>query len=524
MLMRAARRGLASVRGDRSAGGVRGASRWHRGGVEAGRPGGYARPAMPHAAPSAIPDLLPPAEARFSAQVPVLVVGGGGCGLTAALAAREAGAQVLVLERDASALGTTAMSTGLIPGAGTRLQRAAGIVDTPELFAADILKKTRGETDAGIARALAAASAATIEWLIDAQRVPLSLVSSFLYPGHSVMRMHGTPNRTGAELMGALAAAIDRQGIDVLTEALVTQLFADPADGRVRGVRVQRPDGRHEDLACDALVLACCGFAGNAQMVQQYIPEIVGATFFGHPGNKGDAIRWGLALGAAVRDIHGYQGHGGLAAGRGIPILWPLIMEGGFQVNVAGARFSNEARGYSEQAVDVVAQPGHVAFDIYDERLHRLMLEFDDYRDAVESRAILQAPTIAALAALAGIDAAGLAATVAEVEACARGERADRHGRDFTREARAGRTVPRGQGHRRAVPHPGRPRGRCGRAGAARRRFGAAEPVRRRGRGARHLRPVELGLHGRQRPADRDDLRAAGGCSGGAAGRRAVIL
>lgn len=373
-----------------------------------------------------------PAQAQWAAQVPVLVVGGGGCGLTAALAAQQAGAEVLVLERDASALGTTAMSTGLIPAAGTRLQRERGIVDTPALFAEDILAKTKGQTDPVIAHALATASAHTVEWLIDDHQIPLSLVDSFLYPGHRVKRMHGTPNRTGSELMGALSAAIERRGIDVLTEAQVTDLFADRADGRVRGVRVRRPDGSSEDLGCDALILACCGFAGNPEMVQEYIPEIVGATFFGHPGNKGDAIRWGLALGAAVRDIHSYQGHGGLAAGRGIPILWPLIMEGGFQVNVAGERFSNEARGYSEQAVDVVAQPGHVAWDIYDERLHRLMLEFDDYRDAMEARAILKADDVVTLAQLAGIDAIGLQRTLEEVSACVRSERADRFGRNFS--------------------------------------------------------------------------------------------
>ena len=376
------------------------------------------------------PAVLPPAQASFSAHVSVLIVGAGGCGLTAALAAHQGGAEVLVLERDASALGTTAMSTGLIPGAGTRAQTEQGIVDTPEMFAADILRKTRGETDADIALELARASARTIDWLIDDHRVPLTLVDSFLYPGHSVKRIHGTPNRTGAELMGALSAACERRGIDILTEALVTELFAD-ADGRVRGVRVQRPDGSHEDLSCDALVLACCGFAGNDAMVREFIPEIEGATFFGHPGNKGDAIRFGLALGAAVRDIHSYQGHGGLAAGRGIPILWPLIMEGGFQVNVHGARFSNEARGYSEQAVDVVSQPGRVAWDIYDERLHQLMTEFDDYRDAIEGRALLRADSIEALAALAGIDAAGLATTVRDVAACVRGGKSDAFGRDF---------------------------------------------------------------------------------------------
>ena len=376
--------------------------------------------------------ILQPGTARFSAHVPVLVVGGGGCGLTAALAAHEQGAEVLVLERDASALGTTAMSTGLIPGAGTRLQQAAGIADSPEIFAADIMRKTRGQTDPDIALALAHESAATVEWLIDAQQLPLSLVDSFRYPGHSVKRMHGSPNRTGSELMGSLSAAIDRRGIDVLTDALVGELFADAMDSRVRGVRVHRPDGSIEDLSCDTVVLACCGFAGNPAMLQQFIPEIVPATFFGHPGNKGDAIRWGLALGAAVRDIHAYQGHGGLAMGRGIPILWPLIMEGGFQVNAAGERFSNEALGYSEQAVQVVAQPGRFAWDIYDERLHKLMLEFDDYRDAVEARAIVSAPDLSELARLTALPAAALRATCDTVASCGRGERADDFGRDFT--------------------------------------------------------------------------------------------
>lgn len=374
--------------------------------------------------------VLPLRDARFSAQVDVLVVGGGGCGLTAALSAQERGASVLVLERDASALGTTAMSTGLIPGAGTHAQMAKGIHDSADLFCADILAKTQGQTDASIALALAGESAATVEWLIDAQRVPLTLVDSFLYPGHSVLRMHGTRNRTGSELMGALAAAIARRGIDLLTEALVTDLFAG-VDGRIHGARVRRPDGAQEDIACGALVLACCGFAGNAEMVATYIPEIVGATFFGHAGNKGDAIRWGLALGAAVRDIHAYQGHGGLAAGHHIPILWPLIVEGGFQVNALGERFSDESLGYSQQAVNVVAQPGHFAWDIFDERLHGLMQEFDDYRDAVAARAIVSAADLAQLAKLTSLPASALRATVAQVARCVRGEDADQFGRNF---------------------------------------------------------------------------------------------
>lgn len=375
--------------------------------------------------------ILDPTIANLSVRVPLVIIGAGGCGLTAALAARDAGTEVLVLERDASTIGSTGMSTGLIPAAGTRFQKERGIEDSAELFADDILGKAHHQTDAGIAHALARESARTIEHLVDRHQVALTLVDSFLYPGHTVLRMHGTANRSGEELMAALGAACGRAGVDVLNEAHATALFAD-AQGRIHGVRITRPDGTTEDIGCGALILACCGFAGNREMLERHIPEISAAEFFGHPGNKGDAIRWGLQLGAAVRDMSAYQGHGGLAAGHGIPILWPLIMQGGFQVNAAGARFSNEALGYSEQAMNVVAQPGNLAWDIYDERLHRLMLEFQDYRDAVDARAIMTAPDLAGLARVAGLPQNVLTRTVAEVGAMVRGELACPFGRDFT--------------------------------------------------------------------------------------------
>jgi fumarate reductase flavoprotein subunit len=106
-------------------------------------------------------------------------------------------------------------------------------------------------------------------------------------------------------------------------------------------------------------------------------------------------------------------------------------MEGGFQVNATGLRFSNETLGYSEQAMNVVAQPGHVAWDIYDERLHQLMLEFQDYRDAVSARAIQSAPDIESLARAVGLPEAALANTVTMVESIARGDSDCAFGRKF---------------------------------------------------------------------------------------------
>jgi fumarate reductase flavoprotein subunit len=377
-------------------------------------------------------DAILPTEGRaFEMEVAVVVVGGGGTGLCAALAAADAGAEVLVIERDRSLLGSTAMSTGLIPAAGTPEQAAAGIEDSAEIFAADILKKTKGRTDPDIAIGIARESAATIAWMRDDHGVPLQLIDGFLYPGHSAMRMYGTPHRTGGELMAALESAAEAAGIPILTEAAVESLFAD-SDEMVRGVRLRRPDGSHDDIGCKALILACSGFGGAADMVADLIPEMDGATYHGHPGNRGDAIRWGSALGAGMADLMAYQGHGGLAVGHGIPILWPLIMNGGFQVNLAGQRFSNEAAGYSEQAARINAQPDRIAWSIFDEERHQMMLAFEDYRDALRAGAVVEAGDLVDLAAVTKLPLAALEQTLAGVRRCVEGRESDPFGRDFS--------------------------------------------------------------------------------------------
>lgn len=359
---------------------------------------------------------------------PIVIVGGGGTGLCAALAARDNGADALILERDPTPLGSTAMSTGLIPAAGTPEQRSAGIEDSPERFVCDVLAKTKGKVDEAIVRRLAGESAETIAWLRDTHAVPLSLVDGFLYPGHSARRMYGTPNRAGSELMAALEAAAERCGVVVLTDAIAQTLDWD--GDHVAGVRFTRPDGSVEQVRCDVLILACSGFGGNADLVGKWIPEMADAVYHGHPGNKGDAIRWAETLGAAVADMSAYQGHGGLAAGHGVPILWPLIMEGGFQVNSTGERFSNEASGYSEQAARVNAQPGRVAWSIFDDRLHQLMMTFDDYQDAVRAGAVIEAADVRELAARTGLPEDQLKATMSKVAACVAGHE-DEFGRDF---------------------------------------------------------------------------------------------
>ena len=366
----------------------------------------------------------------FDLSTQIVIVGAGACGLCAALAARDIGAETFVLERTRSILGTTSMSTGLIPASGTDEQRDEGLKDSSSAFVHDIMAKNKEGADPEIVAMLADTSVETIVWLRDKHAVPLSLVDGFLYPGHSVRRMYGTPNRTGSELMAALESAAREAGADLITEAHVVDLLVD-SDRYIRGVIFERPDGRRESIGCDALILASSGFAGDASLVARFIPEMSNAVPHTHLENKGSAFLWGEGLGAQLGDMDSYQGHGGLAFGHGVPILWPTIMEGGIQVNADGQRFSDESQGYSEQACKILAQAGSVAWTIFDQRIHDMMLQFDDFKDAIAAKALVNATNVETLAQKTGLPARALAATLSAVDEAKSGSADDPFGRDF---------------------------------------------------------------------------------------------
>lgn len=375
--------------------------------------------------------VKPVEEAVFEYSVPVVVIGGGACGLTAALSLAEQGVEVLVLERDERPTGSTSLSAGLIPAAGTRLQREKGVEDSAEQFAADISAKAHGLNDPAVVRAVAQASGPTVDWLIDNQKLDLQLLEGFLYPGHSRLRMHGPRSQAGADLQGMLLTAAATAGVDMMTNASVEDLYAD-TEGRIHAVGFSRPDGSSEVVGCEAVILACNGFGGNPDKVKQYIPDMAQAEYFGHTSNTGDALDWGVALGADTKDLGAYQGHGSVATPYGSLLTWAVISTGGVQVNVNGERFADEMQGYSEHAQQVLRQPGKVAWDIYDARCEAPALAFEDYKELVAVGGVRQAESVEELAAVTGLPMNALTQTLRHVESCARGEASDAFGRDFT--------------------------------------------------------------------------------------------
>src|SRR4051794_21665062 len=340
---------------------------------------------------------------EFDSEVPLLIVGAGAAGLCAALAASEAGVDPVLIERDAVPSGSTALSAGLIPAAGTRFQREKGIEDSAKLFAQDITRKSHGEADAKLVQAVATNAGPALEWLATTYDMPFEVITDFNYPGHSAHRMHGLPSRTGAELIDRLRSTAEARDIPILSGRVCETLFTDD-DGFIEGVEI----ASGETIGCGALVLACNGYGGNTELVRRHIPEMADALYFGHPGNEGDAVLWGEALGARLSHLSGYQGHGSVATPHNILITWAAISEGGFQVNTHGRRFHNEALGYSEAAAEVLRQPDGIAFDIFDERIASVARQFEDFRNAEKAGALITASSIDELAVRIGIPAEAL--------------------------------------------------------------------------------------------------------------------
>jgi fumarate reductase flavoprotein subunit len=348
-------------------------------------------------------------------KVPVVIVGAGACGLTAAIRLRDAGIECVLLERDAAPTGSTALSSGFIPAAGTRLQKSLGIADSSDLFAQDVQAKAHGDAAPHLVTAYTQAVPQAIDALEQRHGIEFEVLDGFLYPGHRVRRMHAVPQRTGAALMARLERAATEAGADILTDALVRELWMDGHD-RALGVGYERPDGTLEHLACDALVLACNGFGGNTEMVKELLPAMHQAVFGGHVGNDGTAIAWGRALDARLADLGGYQGHGSWAIPQGTLMTWAVMMEGGVQINAVGERFHDETQGYSEAAVHVLDQPGSVAWNVFDAPLLDMARTFPDFVDAENAGAVKTAADEAALARIIGCDAATLHDTLAAMQ------------------------------------------------------------------------------------------------------------
>ena len=367
---------------------------------------------------------------QFDIEVDVLVIGAGGAGLAAAVAAHDAGAQVAVVEKQERAGGNTALSTASLPGAGTRFQKRAGIEDTPQTMLDDF-RRLAGEHDASaLARLLCERSAELVEWLADTVGVPLDVITDYKHVGHSVPRLHAPASRKGEDLVRCMVAALESRGIPLALANPAMELEFDDA-GRVAGAATLTRQGERARIGAARTILAVNGFGAAPDMVREYCPEIAGAMYVGAPGSQGEALRWGRALNARLGNMASYQGYATVITPHGELLSWTNIEKGGIVVNAQGRRFGDESIGYSGFAAPVLAQAGPT-YAVFDQRIRDVSAQEPWFKELLDYGGAKRAEDAAALARALGVDPAALADTLERYGAAARGERADEHGRrDF---------------------------------------------------------------------------------------------
>ncbi len=350
---------------------------------------------------------------RWNEEADVIVAGGGLAGHCAALEAAASGVEVLLLEKQEKTGGSTVISGGSFGFAGTELQRKHGIEDSDAVLFEDLRKVGGYLNDESLVRAYVSHQLDTYHWLASHG---VAYERIFLAAGQSVPRGHSRNPREVLEILAARAAASGR--VRTRTSVRVKRLLREGVGSPVQGVEVEDRGEARTIRARRGVVLASGGFSRSEALLALFAPTQSGALRAGGPGNTGDGLLMAWHLGAGMKDMGHIKGTFGghpSAAPDQHALMLPIYV-GAIAVNAKGERFVDESKSYKLIGDAVLKQPEALGFQVFDQSI------FDKGNPGIPTMAfqakhalgqVLRADTLDALAAAAGIDAQGLARTIA---------------------------------------------------------------------------------------------------------------
>ena len=309
----------------------------------------------------------------------IVIVGAGGAGLSAAVAAAESNGnlKIVVLEKQGIIGGNTNYSTGGINAAETEFQYELGINDSKQLFYDDTMQGGKQENIPSLVWNLVENAPVTISWLSD---LGADLTDVGLMGGSSVKRTHRPKGGTaiGPHLIKVLKNASEISNIEIRTSNKVTGLLS-AIDGSVTGVKVENADGSTYKLTSKAVIIATGGFGANLAMVAHLQPSLRGFATLNHPGATGDAFDWVTAVGGATVQMANIQIHPTAEATNHILITEAVRGNGAILVNHEGKRFCNEMNTRDVVSAAILAQTRGEAFLVFDQDVRKSLASIETY-------------------------------------------------------------------------------------------------------------------------------------------------
>ena len=304
----------------------------------------------------------------------VVVIGAGGAGFSAAITARNAGANVVLLEKMPAVGGNSLISGAEMNAAKNWVQPKLGINDdSPELHAQDTFKGGDGKGDMKVINVMTHQALDAAKWCRDYLGVRFEDDNLFFFGGHSRKRALIPVGHTGTEFIAKFQAKADELGIPVITNMKAEELIKNK-DGRVVGVKATMDGSEYTFNAKGGVVLATGGFGANPEMVKKYNPKIDERfKTTDAPGTTGEALYMAERAGAQLVNMGYIQTY---------PICDPLSgaieliadarFDGAIMLNQEGKRFVEELQRRDVLSEAILNQTGQYCWVLWNDNIGKI--------------------------------------------------------------------------------------------------------------------------------------------------------
>ena len=301
----------------------------------------------------------------------VVVIGAGGAGFSAAIEAKNAGANVVLLEKMPAVGGNSLISGAEMNAAKNWVQPKLGINDdSPELHAEDTYKGGDMKGDMNVIKVMTHNALDAAKWCRDYLGVRFEDDNLFFFGGHSRKRALIPVGHTGTEFITKFQAKADELGIPVVTNMKAEELIKDKS-GRVVGVKATMNGASYTFNAKGGVVLATGGFGANPEMVKKYNPKIDERfKTTDAPGTTGEALYMAERAGAQLVNMGYIQTYPICDPISGvIELIADARFDGAIMLNQEGKRFVEELQRRDVLSEAILKQTGGYCWVLWNDKI-----------------------------------------------------------------------------------------------------------------------------------------------------------